>query len=107
MDTLIKMALAEDAADTDLTAQATIAPEQSGTATLTAKENGILSGVQAARCVFESVDKNITQAWARQDGDDVYAGGVICRISGPWRSRFQLVQGRKRDWRGCVFGPVK
>jgi len=80
------MALAEDAADTDLTAQATIAPGQPGKATLTAKKNGVLSGVQAALCVFESVDKNIRPAWARQGGDDVHAGDIICRISGPLRS---------------------
>jgi len=86
VDTLIQMALAEDAAATDLTAQATIAPEQSGTATLTAKANGVLSGIQAARCVFKSVDKNITQAWAKQDGDNVHADDIICRISGPLRS---------------------
>jgi len=82
LSTLVKLALSEDAAATDLTAQATIAPEQSGAATLTAKENGVLSGIQVARCVFEFVDKNITQAWAKQDGDDVHAGNIICRISG-------------------------
>jgi len=86
LSTLVKLALAEDAATTDLTAQATIAPEQSGTATLTAKENGILSGIQAARCVFESVDKNITQGWTKQDGDDVCAGNIICQLSGTLRS---------------------
>jgi len=86
LSALVKLALAEDAAATDLTAQATIAPEQSGTATLTVKENGILSGIQAARCVFKFMDKNITQAWARQDGDDVHADDIICRISGPLRS---------------------
>jgi len=86
MDTLIKTALAEDAADTDITAEATIAPEQSGTATLTTKANGVLSGIEVARCVFECVDKNITQAWEKQDGDAVSHGDVICRISGSLRS---------------------
>ncbi|MDQ6957695.1 MAG: carboxylating nicotinate-nucleotide diphosphorylase [Mariprofundaceae bacterium] len=86
LSTLVKLALAEDAAATDLTAQATIALEQSGSATLTAKANGVLSGIQVTRYVFESVDKNITQTWARQDGDDVHASDIICRISGPLRS---------------------
>lgn len=86
LSTLVKLALVEDAAATDLTAQATIAPEQSGTATLTAKENGVLSGIQAVRCVFESVDANITQAWSREDSDDVYAGDIICLLSGALRS---------------------
>lgn len=86
LSTLVKLALAEDAAEMDLTAQATIAPEQSGKATLTAKADGVLSGIQGARLVFESVDKNIMQAWARQDGDGVHTGNIICRISGPLRS---------------------
>jgi len=86
LSTLVKLALAEDAAAMDLTAQATIAPEQSGKATLTAKADGVLSGIQVARLVFESVDKNIMQAWARQDGDGVHTGNIICRISGPLRS---------------------
>jgi len=86
LSTLVTLALAEDAATMDLTAQATIAPGQPGTATLTAKENGVLSGIQSTRSVFESVDKNITPTWAKQDGDDVHAGDIICRISGPLRS---------------------
>jgi len=80
------MALNEDAAATDLTAQATIAPEQSGTATLSAKANGVLSGVHVAQRVFETVDTNLAQEWKKQDGDDVNAGDTICRISGSLRS---------------------
>jgi len=86
LSALIRLALDEDAAATDLTAQATIAPEQTGTATLTAKASGVLSGIQVTRCVFESVDKNIIQAWVKQDGDSVHAGDTICRISGVLRS---------------------
>jgi len=82
VDTLIKLALAEDAADTDLTSQATIMPGQSGTATITAKAKGCLSGTHIARRVFESVDTDINQKWTKQDGDNVKCGTTICRVSG-------------------------
>jgi len=82
---LIKQALSEDAADTDLTAQATIASNQIGSATLTAKANGILSGASIARRVFETVDADLTQEWLKQDGDSVQHDDVICRISGSLR----------------------
>ena len=82
----IQLALAEDAAMKDLTTRATIAPRQPGAATLTARAKGVISGIQVARRVFESVDKNITQAWVSQDGDDVHASSIICRISGSLRS---------------------
>jgi len=82
----IHLALAEDAAMKDLTTRAIIAPRQPGAATLTARAKGVLSGIQVARRVFESVDKNITQAWVSQDGDDVHASSIICRISGALRS---------------------
>jgi len=86
MDTLINIALAEDAVDRDLTAQATIAPEQAGTATLSAKANGVLSGIHVAQRIFETVDVNLAQQWTKQEGDDVSSGDMICRISGSLRS---------------------
>jgi len=86
VDTLINIALAEDAADTDWTSQATIAPEQVGTATLSAKANGVLSGVHVAQRVFETIDANLAQEWTKQDADDVHPGDILCRIAGPLRS---------------------
>ncbi len=86
MNTLVKQALAEDAADMDLTSQATILPGQSGTATITAKAEGCLSGTHVARRVFESMDADTTQEWVKKDGDSVRYGSVICRVSGTLRS---------------------
>jgi len=85
-DDLIHRALAEDAADRDLTAQATIAVQQSGTALITAKAAGMLSGVQVADRVFELLDAGITRQWQRNDGDAVGVGDQIASFSGPLRS---------------------
>lgn len=86
VDIQIKQALAEDAADTDFTAQATIAPQQSGVATLTAKAGGILSGVHVACNIFDTVDMHLEQQWEKQDADKVYPGVILCRITGSLRS---------------------
>ena len=84
-DALIRRALAEDAAAADWTAQATIAPSQTGSATLTAKAGGVLSGVDIARHVFAAVDAHLQQQWLQRDGASVHAGSVICRLSGSLR----------------------
>jgi len=85
-DDLILRALSEDAADRDLTAQATIAKQQSGRALITAKAAGVLSGVHIADRVFELLDSSITRQWKYRDGDAVEAGDQIASFSGSLRS---------------------
>jgi len=86
LSNLVRRTLSEDAADRDVTAQATINPEQQGTALIAAKAEGMLSGVEPASRVFEMVDADIIREWVRQDADDVRNGDVICRLSGPLRA---------------------
>jgi len=83
---IVRRALSEDAAGCDATAQATIGPEQQGTAVIVAKAKGVLSGVGPASRVFAIVDTDITREWIRHDADDVRAADVICRLSGPLRA---------------------
>jgi len=85
-DGMIRLALQEDAAQHDLTAQATIAAGQLGSALITAKADGVLSGILLADRVFEMVDAGIVRQWQRADGDAVRAGDVIASLSGPLRS---------------------
>lgn len=82
-DDLIHQALSEDAADSDLTAQATIAVDQKGTALITAKAAGVLSGVEVADRVFELMDVSIIRQWQHEDGDTVAIGDQIASLSGP------------------------
>jgi len=81
-DTLINMALEEDAVLHDLTCLATIEKDQTGKALITAKATGILSGTELAKRVFEKVDPCIVQNWELNDGDHVAAGEVICELTG-------------------------
>jgi len=86
MDRLIELALAEDAAYRDLTAIATIAENALGTAIISAKANGILSGTAAAKAVFAAVDARIACRWQKGDGDPLATTDIICELSGPLRS---------------------
>ncbi len=85
LQSLIDMALAEDMAIHDLTAQATIDAMQQGKATIVAKASGILSGCHVAKQVFTTMDETITQTWLHQDGDSIQQGEVICKLAGNMR----------------------
>lgn len=82
---LIDMALLEDAATHDLTAQATIAANSQGEAIISAKANGVLSGTDIAQAVFQRMDEQLQQQWLKHDADRVQPGDIIARLQGPLR----------------------
>ncbi len=82
-DQLIRMALSEDAVECDMTSIATLQPKQDGSATITAKADGTLSGIDTADRVFELVDSLIARMWKFHSGDRVKTGDVICELTGP------------------------
>lgn len=86
IDSLIEMALNEDAVTNDLTCIATIAEGQQGVACISAKAAGRLSGIPLARRVFEQIDPAIEQEWLVADGDRVDAGSLLCKLKGSMHS---------------------
>lgn len=86
LDALIRQALAEDAAGRDLTSVATIASDQYGSATITAKAAGVLSGIAVADLVFSLAEASIESQWRHSDGEMVATGDVVASLSGPLRS---------------------
>ena len=83
---LVTAALSEDAADHDITGDATISAGQTGHAVTTAKETGVLSGVKAASMVFEAADVGIVQQWQCVDGAALKAGETVCELKGDMRA---------------------
>jgi len=83
---LIELALAEDAVFNDLTATATLPADLQGSACITAKATGVLSGVSVANAVFTAVDKAIACNWLAADSDRITTGQTVCEMSGPMRS---------------------
>jgi len=80
---LIQQALLEDAAAHDLTALATMPAGATATARISAKADGVLSGVAIADAVFAEMDASIQRQWRAADGDAVHCGDVVCELSGP------------------------
>ena len=79
----IDRALAEDVASGDPTTTALIPPHLQGTARLTAREPGVLAGIQVALAVFTRLDAAIETTAALLDGDRLEEGSVVGTVRGP------------------------
>lgn len=69
----------------DLTSQATLAPDAVATASLSAREAGVIAGLDLAAAAFRLVGDGVTFTPALSDGDRVKAGGLVASVSGPAR----------------------
>lgn len=69
----------------DLTSQATLAPEAWATASLSAREPGVIAGLDLAAAAFRLVGDGVTFTPTLTDGDRVAAGGVVATVTGPAR----------------------
>jgi nicotinate-nucleotide pyrophosphorylase (carboxylating) len=83
---IIELALAEDIGTGDVTTLATVPADRTAEATMLAKAQGVLSGIEVAREVFRIVDPSIEFAPLAQDGDRLTHRMDIARISGSARS---------------------
>ena len=80
---LIRAALREDLSDAgDITSNATIPADKSITATMCARENGVLAGLDVAIQVFKEVDVTLTLTPKAKDGDLLTTGQDILVIEG-------------------------
>ncbi|XP_048318995.2 quinolinate phosphoribosyltransferase [decarboxylating] 1a [Ziziphus jujuba] len=80
---VIKLALAEDAADLgDVTSMATIPSDVEVEAHFLAKEDGIIAGIALGEMVFNEVDPSLKVEWFQNDGDFIRKGLKIGRVYG-------------------------
>ena len=82
----MKRALEEDIGSGDLTTKAIIPEKTKGLALITAKEEGVLAGIEVARLVFESVDRKLQFLPEMKEGERFESGKVITQIRGSARS---------------------
>ena len=80
---LIDRALQEDLSIGDATTDALVPPDLQATATLFAKQPGVLCGVEVAEAVFRRVDPSLRTERALEDGATMERGSVVLRASGP------------------------
>ncbi len=69
----------------DLTSQATLHPDAWAEASLSAREAGVIAGLDLAAAAFRLVGDGVAFMPKLRDGDRVEAGGVVAAVSGPAR----------------------
>ena len=81
----VKLALAEDIGQQDLTADL-IPADNIASATILNREAATLCGQDWVIEVFKQVDPTISITWHFNDGDQLEADNIICTLNGPARS---------------------
>jgi nicotinate-nucleotide pyrophosphorylase (carboxylating) len=89
IDDLLTLSFAEDVGDGDHTTLSTIPAEAVGTQRLIIKEEGILSGVNIAKKVFDKFDKGLKMTVYINDGAHVKPGDIAFEVTGSVRSLLQ------------------
>ena len=78
----IDQAIQEDVGSGDLTSQAIIPASSTATATLLAKADCILGGIEAARIIFNRIDASLVFEPAFNDGDYITKNTQLGTVSG-------------------------
>ena len=82
-DDLVKQALLEDLGlGGDLTSQATIDAETNAVYYMTARADGILSGVQLAADAFKMIDAELSVNILKRDGAAIQKGDIVMAVKG-------------------------
>jgi nicotinate-nucleotide pyrophosphorylase (carboxylating) len=69
----------------DLTSQATLSPHASASASLTAREPGVVAGLDLARTAFSLIGEGVDFVTHVADGDRISGGTCIANVYGPAR----------------------
>ncbi|CAN5861292.1 carboxylating nicotinate-nucleotide diphosphorylase [soil metagenome] len=83
---ILDLALAEDIGAGDVTAMSTVPPESIATATMAAKQPGVIFGLEVAKAAFQRVDSHLAVHLLAEDGAFVEAMTAIASIEGSARS---------------------
>lgn len=83
--TAVEAALAEDAPYGDVTCETTIPADETGSASLTAREDGVMSGIDVFAAAFRAQNPAIEVTASIADGEPFHAGQTLASVSGPVR----------------------
>lgn len=86
VDSIIVNALNEDLGSGDITTDSIFPPDLTCEAKIIAKEEGIVAGIPVAQRVFEKLDEKALFNLEKQDGDKVFPGDEIFRITATVRA---------------------
>lgn len=85
IDRLIDLAIEEDIATGDVTTDSIIPAHSKAVAEMKMKADGVISGLEIARRVYERFEKDIVWEAKVKDGDAVKKGDIILRIEASYR----------------------
>lgn len=86
VERLIDLAIEEDIASGDISTDAIIPVNSKAVAVMTAKADGVISGLDVIRKVYERFEKDFDWEPYVKDGDRVSKGGRILRITASYRT---------------------
>lgn len=86
IDKIITLAIEEDVEKGDVTTNSLVPESTLAVAEMTAKADGVISGIYIARMVFERFDKNIRWLPSTTEGGRVKKGDAIVRVEGSYRA---------------------
>jgi nicotinate-nucleotide pyrophosphorylase (carboxylating) len=82
VEQIVDRALAEDLGWGDVTTEALIPGDQQGIASIVAKEEGILAGIEVAKKVFHKVNPELKVKTPLEDGARVEPGSMLAKVEG-------------------------
>ena len=86
MDEIIRLALKEDIGAGDITTLATVAEDAIACGELVTRQDGIACGLEVCARCFALLDPAVRFEALKRDGEPIFAGETIARVSGPARS---------------------
>lgn len=86
INAFIKSALKEDVGDGDYSSLGAIPENAQSKAELIIKDEGLIAGLEMARFIFETVDKDLKIGFYKKDGDNVSVGDVGFEVVGSARN---------------------
>jgi nicotinate-nucleotide pyrophosphorylase (carboxylating) len=86
LERVVHAALAEDVGAGDVTTEATVAADATGSAALLVKEPGVVCGLRAAETTFRALDPEIRFEAFASDGDVVEPPAIVARVTGSERA---------------------
>ena len=83
IETLIDLALEEDAGNGDITSEAVFAPDHVSSAQILARQDMVVCGLDIAAQVFKRTNPSLSINHVASDGDRVSNGATVLRVEGP------------------------
>jgi nicotinate-nucleotide pyrophosphorylase (carboxylating) len=89
LEMLVNQWFAEDIGDGDHTTLSCIPANAVGKSRLIVKENGVIAGIEAAKVIFHTFDKDLKMTQFLKDGDEVQIGDIVFEVEGKIQSLLQ------------------